>query len=156
MHYCWEECFICHYQSHHNFNDLCISTSWKKSSQQIPCALSPQTMLFTLDKMLSYSKGKIRLLLHNLQIFLRTASKWALGKACKYNLLILFLSQLAFFTTQNTLKHWKQPPNPVANSYSWTFGGGPQKPQSQCLVLLQTSYKMLSQESQIWVFRDHC
>lgn len=113
--------------SHITILMICASPR-KKSSQQIPCALSPQTMLFTLDKMLSYSKGKIRLLLHNLEIFLRTASKWALGKACKYNLLILFLSQLAFFTTQNTLKHWKQPPNPVANSYSWTFWGGPQKP----------------------------
>lgn len=80
-------------------------------------------MLFTPDKMLSYSKGKMGLLLHTLQVSLWTASKWALGKACKYHLLILILSHLAFFTTQNILKNWKQPPNPATNSCSWTFVG---------------------------------
>lgn len=111
-------------------------------NRYLVCSLHRQ-MLFTPDKMLSYSKGKMELLLNTLQISLRTASKWALCKARKYHLLILVLSRLAFFTTQNILKNWKQPPNPAANSYSWAFVGRNPEATGSMFGFIQTSYKML-------------
>lgn len=66
------------------------------------------------QRMLSYSKGKMRSLLHTQQTSYGLLTKELLAEHVSTTYLSQF--SVTFLTNQNTCKNWKQPPNSAENN----------------------------------------
>lgn len=77
------------------------------------CTLSSDKCC-SYQRILSYSKGKMRSLLHTLQISYGLLTKELLAEHVSITNLAQF--SVTFPTNQNTFKNWNQPSNFTANS----------------------------------------